>query len=253
MKQMITRKFAISSARVVTNNEDLELIPHTKSRYYLNIPDSCKLVNAIPPKQNFFYKIQISKDERQYEYTESGIAEIYKRGKRYFLKREHTFLVSTSVEDFRPRNGKPIKIEIPEDCIISVTSYIPDNFLHMLARPHSVICSHEESVPTPVELDNNCLLGRKDGYIQSIDKKELREILTDKEIIDAISSNKKSLILASNLETVGPGGRVSTSTLHLKPSPTPKKPSEGFLRYNQEDKCFEGYDGKKWRALIWES
>jgi len=24
-----------------------------------------------------------------------------------------------------------------------------------------------------------------------------------------------------------------------------------MIRYNKRDKCFEGYNGKKWRALLW--
>jgi hypothetical protein len=170
--------------------------------------------SAIPVGQNFFYEIKETKDERHFSYVESGIGEFYKKSNKIFFKREYVFSVVSnkeSSENYKPFQGKPPKIEQESDSKLILTRYLPESYQQILASKNSVLCSTEPFTPTPVELQDNTLLGKLNNIIQSIDQNELWSIL-----------------LQNN-----------------------KKPVEGSIRYNKKQKCFQGYDGKEWRTLMW--
>jgi len=116
------------------------------------------------------------------------------------------------VLDDKTFNSRSIPdIDCPDDHKIIVSSYLPEDYRHLFTLPNSVICSEDSFSANPVELQENTVLGRLDDRLQSIDQNELWSIL-----------------LQNN-----------------------KKPVQGSIRYNKKDKCFEGYNGTKWRALMW--
>jgi hypothetical protein len=103
------------------------------------------------------------------------------------------------------------EITVPSDHKIIVSSFLPEDYRHLFTLPNSVICSEDPFSANPVELEENSLLGRLDDRLQSIDQNELWNILLN----------------------------------------NTKKPVKGSIRYNDKDECFEGYNGKQWRALMW--
>jgi len=103
------------------------------------------------------------------------------------------------------------EIICPDDHKIIISSYLPEDYRHLFTLDHSVICSEDAFSANPVQLQENTLLGRLDNRLQSIDQNELWSILLN----------------------------------------NTKKPVKGSIRYNNKDECFEGFNGKVWRALMW--
>ena len=103
------------------------------------------------------------------------------------------------------------EIICPDDHKIIISSYLPEDYRHLFTLDHSVICSEDAFSANPVQLQENTLLGRLDNRLQSIDQNELWSILLN----------------------------------------DTKKPVKGSIRYNNKDACFEGFNGKAWRALMW--
>ena len=166
--------------------------------------------SAVPVGQNMFYQIKRTKDERFFDYVEEGMGEFYKKGKDIFFRREYVFMIYEGRERFKPFKGNPPELDEDNSKFI-LLKFLPEDYSKILASPNSVLCSTDPFTPTPVELQNNTLLGKLDNLIQSIDQNELWSIL-----------------LQNN-----------------------KKPVEGSIRYNKKQKCFQGYDGKQWRTLMW--
>jgi len=216
------------------------------------MPESSKLKNAVPVGQNFFYNISKTYNERSYHYHEYGIGELYRRGRGTYLRREYCFSVEDDLDQYNPRNGKPPVISMKNHESMLITSYIPEDYRKIFVSPNSVLCSTEQFVPTPVELQNNTVLGMKDGQIQEINGVGLRAIITDNEIVKAVSNTQKTITLQTRTLELAQNSRLSTSTIHLSPSPRPKHAKRGTIRFNDADDCFEGYDGVQWRALLWE-
>ena len=102
-------------------------------------------------------------------------------------------------------------VQFTEDKKLFLQTYIPKDYIELFSSPNTILATEVAGCPSPVELQDHTLLGRLNGTIQSIDQQELW-----------------SLILKNT-----------------------QKPIQGMIRYNKGDKCFEGYDGKKWRALMW--
>ena len=102
-------------------------------------------------------------------------------------------------------------VQFTEDKKLFLQTYIPKDYIELFSSPNTILATEVAGCPSPVELQDHTLLGRLNGTIQSIDQQELW-----------------SLILKNT-----------------------QKPIQGMIRYNKRDKCFEGYDGKRWRALMW--
>lgn len=205
MKEKNKTETLISVGVAKTATKDVEIVFDTLRKY----PEPQK--SAIPVGQNFFYQIKQTKDERHFSYSESGIGEFYKKRNKIFFRREYVFWVERDGTSFKPTRGNVPNLENIEDHKFILLKYLPKDYKNILASKNSVICSTEPFTPTPVELQDNTLLGKLDNIIQSIDQNELWSIL-----------------LQNN-----------------------KKPVEGSIRYNKKQKYFQGYDGKEWRTLMW--
>ena len=190
---------------VTTKTKDVEIVFDTLNTF----PEPER--SAIPVGQNFFYEIKKTQDERHFPYTESGIGEFYEEKGSIFFRREYVFSAEESDGRYKPHMGNPPRLLNEEGYKFILTKHLPTNYSDILASKNSVLCSTEPFTPTPVELQDNTLLGRLNNIIQSIDQNELW-----------------SMLLCKN-----------------------KKPVTGSIRYNKKDKCFEGYNGKRWRALMW--
>lgn len=256
--KVVSNGYAISFASSVEDSSDLLLWDKEDSlkvkNEYGNIFEAVRLLQeAFIQDQNFFYKIQCFDSinpGRKLIYGERGVGEVVKRYRKYYLKREYT----THFEDeYGERKSNGYKLEFPKDSFILCTSYIPKHFLDLLIYPNSVIVSIDPGQPTPVELEEKTLLGRLDGRIQSIDSGELRTILDDKNIIDAVESTTKPFSLQSKVvDLVETDSRITAGILNARPrSNKPARPQRGSIVYNDQTNRFEGYDGTAWRPLKW--
>lgn len=102
-------------------------------------------------------------------------------------------------------------IDFPVNKKLFLQTYIPEDYRELFSKPNTLLATEVAGCPSPVELQDHTLLGRLNGTIQSIDQQELWSLI-------------------------------------LKNTPTPV---EGMIRYNKDEKKFEGFDGKRWRSLKW--
>ena len=170
-------------------------------------------LSAIPLERNFFYHIKLTENERTYSYEEFGVGKFYAQGLKQdsiFFRREYVFIYDDGISKGRPHLGNPPDLPDDDGKFVILNS-TPSNIRELLVSENSVICSTDKFTATPVELQDNTLLGRLDNIIQSIDQNELW-----------------SMLLKDN-----------------------DRPARGSIRFNEEDDCFEGYDGEQWRAFMW--
>jgi len=138
-----------------------------------------------------------------------------------------------------------------------VNSMVPPTYQLALAAPHCVIASVAPFVPTPIPLEENTLLGRKDNRVQSIDKDELLEILTTDAIIDAVTKNNHQMALSSRRVNLTRKNSVVSAPIirPYAPYKNNEKPKtqKGAIIYNESTDCLEYYTGSEWRVLAWSS
>jgi len=217
---MTATTFATAATKAIKDSEDLEILPidalkNAKSLFYASetIPEDVCISRKFNKEENFFYTATLHKNGQLHS-QEIGVAELYSKGrgknKKSYIKREKSLYFITSSSANKTR-GDLHDFDLDE--VIVVETYIPERLQDLFVKPNSIPCSIDAHLPTIVELEENCLVGRMNDIIQSIDKNELWSILMSKK--------------------------------------NPSKPSKGSIRYNSKKECFEGYNGKSWRALMW--
>lgn len=253
--------YGFSYANTVENSTDLKL--HTLEEcnngediYSRIISSDNILKNILKPNQNFFYKIDhvtCKTNKQKIISTEKGVGEIIKKGRNFYLKREIclTFFDGRIETLIKSQNHHRYNNED----ILLISSYVPENYSDIFIYPYSILCSINSFVPTPVELQEKNLIGRLDDTIQAIDKDELRQILTDQNIVNAISENKEELNINSSINIIHKNSKLASPVIIIKPEHSntikPNKPQRGSIIFNADENCFEGYDGRKWRRLKW--
>ncbi len=117
--------------------------------------------------------------------------------------------------------------------LVVQTSTVPYEYLFSLQN--TVICSLGNGVPELVHLENGDVLVNINNDIKGAS-------------ISEVISNT-----SSTLELNGKDSAISSNALRLKSQKSrPTSVEPGTIIYNHRKKCFEGYDGNKWKALKWE-
>jgi len=258
-KQTRIHKFALSSAELTEKEDQLLLtgIKGLNSHQGEDVPPASiddTVEKRIGTDQNFYYYIAQRNKNGVIIRSEKGVGEVIEFKSQYFLIRE--FPTSHYDGTYEAPARPHTLIDFLPNLPLTISSFIPDTYYQALLSPFSVLCSIEAFTPSPVELEENTLLGRKDDLIQSIDKDELREILTDQSIIAAIGENPNVLkIQGRGVNLSKQDSLLSTHILHVKPAydseVRPTKPRRGSIIFNDETKNFEGYNGKEWKPLKW--
>ncbi len=226
----------------------------TESPYAGALSDEFSIVSEMPVNVNFFYQVE-QYNNKKIVFAEKGLGEIITLDGRKLLQREYAFEAYNPTElttVFKPMGGKPCNI--PEDFNFGILkTYVPSDYIKIFAEANSVLCSEGKFNPTPVPLEEETLLGRLDGRIQSIDKDELKFILGEN-IKIAVEESKSPLKLQTDeLSVDGKNSIIMTDQIQLRPMRSrPKRFSVGSLYYNRGKKTFEFHDGKKWRTLVTE-
>jgi len=242
----------VSPCRRIPHSEDLEILDcsyfeKTESQYPICNNDSC--LTNLPKNQNFFYNLTLFK-EGVPVISERGVGETYSYGgDRTALKREF----ATKIVDLRGErpihDNKPTDLDRQSDYFV-VYSHTPQTLHDAMVTPNSVLCTVDRFDPSPVELEDNTVLGRLNNKIQSIDGAELRTILTDDRIVSAVKESEKPLVLASTrIELKGENSRVTCHNLQLQPGPRPSQPTIGFLHYNDGLDCLEVFTSQGWASV----
>jgi hypothetical protein len=260
----------ISPGLYDTDSGDIRLIPTFEegdinnlalAHSPLSTTDAADLLAAEIPKnisvgQNFFYLVEKYNSETgalfDIEFSELGIGELQIRDNQHYLRRETAFEQKTLEDGVHfplPNHFLPFD---PAD-YVSVSTYMPTDFIQLCAQEHSALCTTDTYVATPVELDTNTVLGRSDGNIEALGSTEIHNILGYSDPSDAVKNYTGSLILATSLlELIGDNSKVVSHQLHLRSRVDhPSTRTKGYLIFNDNKRAFEGYDGTKWRPLAW--
>ena len=106
-------------------------------------------------------------------------------------------------------------------------------------------------------LFRSTVLGRLGGNVQSLDKTELIELLTQPAIVEIIEQSTDNLtFLCQSLNLAATGARLSSSLIRISPvynTTNRPSPQRGNIIYNDQTNRFEGYDGTAWQPFAWAS
>lgn len=263
--------FALESAKPIKNSANLVLL---KGDGFVNCPelhtmaaaageyDESWLRDKVPTGIRFYYALEQYTGRPRFgegavSYAEQGIGYTEESGDDLLFIRETPVFGGAKPSEVQhfPRS-RPAHFLDPKFSI-AISSTAPASYRFALAVPHSVIASVDAFVPTPVPLEENTLLGRKDNRIQSIDKDELLEILTTDAVIDTVTKNKNQMALSSRRVNLTRKNSVVSAPI-IRPYPPYKdnekpKAQKGAIIYNESTDCLEYYTGSEWRVVAWES
>ena len=185
---------------------------------------------------------------------ESGVGYFRIEGDEHILDREIPLYGGTGEEEIRLRSNTQPESFHYEEGWLRVSSVKPKSFMELLAAPHSVIASIGSFTASPVEIEENTLLGRKDDIIQSIDMGELKEMEGFSDIVTEIivDSQKQIKMSARRLDLTRKNSVVSAPVLRATPvySDTEKPPAQqGMIIYNKDTRKLEFFDGMDWNPL----
>ncbi len=109
-------------------------------------------------------------------------------------------------------------------------------------------------MPELVPLQDNTLLGKIEGDIQSIDGSEIHNMIGPQSVQKIFLSYDLPLAInTDNLELTGKNSSLRSNSLILKSTRSrPKPPIEGSIIYNSRKKAFQGFDGETWKTFKWE-
>jgi hypothetical protein len=206
---------------------------------------------------------------------EVSVARIIKNKRKSVLERLTVLYLSTFEDGIEDKHSFPrgrVFPFVPTDNEYLVAyPFVPTRVEDCLPLDNSVLCSVDQFMPAPVNLEEGTLLGRLDGRIQSIDAQELRQILngdddtylklTDKElehvfkdiravILSNLTALRKTISLRTRrVDLVGVESSVEAPFFRAKPSERPKSPRPGTFFFNKGNGKFEGFNGNDWVTL----
>ena len=234
---------------------DVSFLKEAGSFMYNQILEEDSLRKVIDPELNFFYTItsfEGSRREKRQTSGEKGIAHIIKEKDKYFLKRTHLYARAREEGLFDASTEDGFSAYDLDDYLI-IGCYMPNNFTELFILDNSILCTSEPLTPHPVQLEENCLIGRLDGDVQAIDNKELALILGHEHLIESLLKNDAPILAGSNyFELLSKNSKILANQIIAKPSKRrPSNREKGSIIFNEKNNCFEGFDGAKWRPLKW--
>ena len=233
---------------VLTDTSDLSAVPCPFQFISAAISDMCLLKNFQEGELFFYRLVEYDKPKRQPDNeleAECGIGSIKKDGHTYILERD------TVLSSIDGPSSTPTKFTHNKKLFLH--TYVPEDYRLLFSIPNTVLATEVAGCPSPVELQNNTLLGRLNGTIQSVDRSELLEILGNNFVSDAIVNNENDISSPSSKFTLtGKDSLVTADSIRIKPRKRrPTKKVKGQMIYNDKDGTIEYWTGREWRTLTW--
>ena len=218
MKIKTTLKIAYEAAKDYPNLKGLKLLG--TEELYNSIP-SLKTAK-ITSKENsflsiydlansFYYRIDILVGQDSIA-NEIGVGELTEHEGNIVLIRTQPLYVQPPGDERCVAYGCN-SLDVSEYNNVMVTSYVPTNIIEALPDPHMVITSIGDHHPHPVKVEEDSILGRRDGDIESLKISE----------ISAVAPTYKNMHDAPKIK--------------------------GSIIYSEEWDCLKWYNGKEWRTL----
>ena len=245
MNKMTSKRYAVGLARQPQEESRLNELDFIEpspqnlllcNSYYESLDDFDK-IEDLAEGDMFWYSIEQFDDEvfekRQTIGAERGIGYIKKeRGHNILVRHKCFYVFGAGMKT--PRATEHHRT-FDKDRNLFVFTRIPEFLSENMMFENSVLCADEEFCPKVVQIQENSLLGRRKGKIESLTGPEISETLGNK------------------FELTGNNSIIISNTLFLKSQKSrPRGAKAGQIIYNSRKKCFEGYDGTKWRSFKWE-
>ena len=214
--------------------------------------EGTRFVDVIGDGYRCFYLIEELDGDRVLNF-ETGIGLFEINGDQHLLHRQISMTegVGITKQVRRTLPEQPPQRFDPEDgAVFRITSIQPNTTLEFYAAPNTILASSDSYTISPVEIEENALLGRKDDIIQSIDKEEFKEMMKDAIIESFTESQKQHDIKTRRINLTRKNAVISTPVVRLAPdnyNDTEKPPpQQGMIIYNTDKKCLEFFNGDKW-------
>lgn len=260
--KLLGSAFSYTYATAPSGSSNLLLA--NESQFIAYAPDSSEFASnsgllqyVYPENREFLYLVEqydTSGINRKLIFTEMGLGRIQKISGNHYLKRDYAARYYDG-NDYYIASGTPTYFS-PSSFLVC-SSYLPETYLDVLFYSNSVLCSNQYNGPVGVDLPTNTVLGRTSGNIQSLDANELRSVLTDANITNAVeSSTGNYTFLCQTLNLANSNSRLSSAALQARPvynTSNRPAPQRGSIIYNEQTNRFEGYDGTAWRPFAWAS
>lgn len=211
------------------------------------------LQNKIGLDIRFFYQIEEFRDKKLISW-ERGVGYLEEVDEVMCLNRETPVKYWNGGDSayYRP-NTEPM--DISHNSVLRIQSKSPTEFREATAAPYSIVATLEPQRLSPVHLEENTLVGRKDDIVQSIDKEELVDMYDLKNFtIDSLTKTQKQLLFnARRIDLKRKDSVVAAPILKVSAdmySNNTKPPAQqGMIIYNGDTKCLEFYNGEEWISL----
>jgi hypothetical protein len=261
-KNLNFKPYGLNIGIALEDIKEIKLLPATdenlekSNSFYDSLPEDFSILDHFPDESLFFYKIEQfdhqSYPQRRLLLSEEGVG-IFRKGEK------HPYMIrETPHKQYTEENGNLHSIDgrllkFDSDQYLIVTTRTPKLHEHLYAVEDCVICSSSPYNPNPVYLNENTVLGKVDGNIQDISGEKLALVLGKEGFQSSFKQNDLPLISSSNkFELSGKNSLIICNTIVLKSTRSrPTNAQPGQLIYNARKKCFEGFDGMKWRPLQW--
>ena len=214
--------------------------------------EGTRFVDVIGDGYRCFYLIEELDGDRVLNF-ETGIGLFEINGDQHLLHRQISMTegVGITKQVRRTLPEQPPQRFDPEDgAVFRITSIQPNTTLEFYAAPNTILASSDSYTISPVEIEENALLGRKDDIIQSIDKEEFKEMMKDAIIESFTESQKQHDVKTRRINLTRKNAVISTPVVRLAPdnyNDTEKPPAQqGMIIYNTDKKCLEFFNGDKW-------
>ena len=219
--------------------------------------EGTRFVDVIGDGYRCFYLIEELDGDRVLNF-ETGIGLFEINGDQHLLHRQISMTegVGITKQVRRTLPEQPPQRFDPEDgAVFRITSIQPNTTLEFYAAPNTILASSDSYTISPVEIEENALLGRKDDIIQSIDREELIEMYDLENLsIDTLTKTQKQLpFKARRIDLTRKDSVVSAPVLRAAPdnydNGTKPPAQQGMIIYNTEKSCLQFYNGEKWVTL----
>lgn len=195
------------------------------------------------PDVLFFYSIEQTKDNIVTKF-ERGIGYYFEKDNIQYIKRHIPIAMGNNSQDSTICTGSCAHFDCSDCEHLVVYSTVPTSYAECLIHANSIITSVSPFRPHSFVLENNSVVGRLDGNVQSLSLENKGFI---ESLISSISKFTKQIVLkASKLDIK----KLACYTLHL--NKTSKSSSKaGDIIYDEADDNLKYYDGTNWRILSW--
>lgn len=189
-------------------------------------------------EDKFFYSLAHYRGEESL-YTEIGIATILSDNT---LLRNTIYYGISKRKGLLPNPSAYYPEDLQEGDYLEVSNYRNNNILDFFIDPHLIVTSDSHCCPTPLYIDQNSVLGRYEGNIQSISFSSLLST----NLLDLLTSFTKSINLKAHKLYCK---MFNCSSIVLSKSKSNRKPPKGTIIWDDKDDLLKFYNGKVWNVI----